>query len=58
MLMTETDTNLDDRMAVAKNCAAMLSTYLKMSVPLVSKPLALAMALQLITAEILMDSAK
>ena len=52
--MTETDT-INDRMAVAKNCAAMFSTYLKMSVPLVSKPLALAIALQLITAEILRD---
>ena len=53
-----TETDLDDRMAVAKNCAAMLSTYLKMSVPLVSKPLALAIALQLISAEILLDNAK
>lgn len=57
--MTETDTDkLDDRMIVAKNCHAMLSTYLKSSVPLVSKPLALAIALQLISAEILLDAAK
>ena len=56
--MTEIEINLDDRMAVAKNCAAMLSTYLKMSVPLLSKPLALAIALQLISAEILLENAK